>query len=496
LLDAFSEDTLATPLPTTTNRSLDEVGLAAHVDGWTSVIEDWNGVTAGSANDAVGSFVAGPSGAQGAGSYRIDLGAPVGANNGKLYFGRTLTGVPLADLTGLRYRTLTPTTNADKFQPYVNITVEGGGTNYSNLVFEPTDSQANPNAASIVNGSWNTVDAFAPGAKWRATSVLAGQPKYTYRTLTEWLALAPDLRTHSTVGGVYLVAGASSVTPGWTGYQANVDQLDITVAGTTTAYGIDNPAPAAVEGLAAANITPSGFDVSWTAAPHAVSYDVKVGGLITSQTGVTKTVTAIAASTPVLVQVRARNSAGVGPWEIVLVTTAATAALTSTMTVTPGTTTFGSTVAVGGVVKAGGAGVGGQRVTIARKYGSAWRVIGRVTTAANGSWRLAVAAGFPTSLLSASVPGYPTATATVRVAIKATVSVSKRTVRTTVAPVLTGHLVYLQVWSGGHWNAVSKTVLRTGSKASLTAPHRGAYRVVVLATHGYLQAASAAFAVR
>jgi hypothetical protein len=495
-LDGFTTDTSATPVPLTVTKSLDEVGLAAGVDGWTSVLEDWNGATAGTANNAAGAFVAGPASADGAGSYRIDLGAPVGANNGKLYFGRTMTDVPLAGLTGLSYRVHTPASNATADQPYVNITVAGGGKTYSNLVFEPTDSAANPNAASIVKGGWTTIDAFAPGAKWRATNTLAGQPTFTYHTLTEWLALAPDLHTHGIVGGIFLVAGASGITPAWTGYQAAVDQFDVTLAGTTTAYGIDNPVPASVDGLTATHVTSSGFDLAWSGTPHAVSYDVRVGAVLTSQTGVTKAVTGLAPSTSVLVQVRARNSAGVSAWEYILVTTAAPDTHAATLTVTPGTTVYGRTVVLSGVLKTNGTGAAAQRVTVALKVGARWSTLGRVTTAANGTWRLAVRATFPTSTLRATAVGFPTAVAGVRVASNPVVTVRSRTVRTTVSPVLTGRPVLLQVRSGGTWRTVVTAVLRPGSTRTFTAPRGGLYRVVVPATNGYLTGVSAAFQVR
>ncbi len=358
---------------------------------------------------------------------------------------------------------------------------------------------SNPNAASIANGTWNTIDAFAPGAKWRATNTLAGQPLNTYRTLTEWLALAPDLHTHSTVGGVYLVAGASLITPGWSSYQGYVDSLDITVAGTTTAYGIDNPAPLAVDGLAASNITSSGFDVSWSAAPHATSYDVKVGTVITSQTGVTKAVTGIAPNTAVLVQVRARNSAGVSPWEIVLATTssvATTVVRTATITMAPNPTVFGSVAIIGGVLKADGVGVAAQQVTVARKAGTRWITIGTARTTADGTWRLPIRASFRTSALHAEAAGFPTATGTLRVASKVTALVNHRTVRAYVAPVLTGHWVYLQVRSAGVWKNVTRTTLAAGSRATFTAPAAGVYRVIVPATSGYQHGISTAFAVR
>jgi hypothetical protein len=498
-LDAISTGTTTTPAPVTVAKSLDEVALAAHVDGWASVPEDWNGAADGTANGATGAFVAGPAGADGAGSYQIDLGAPVGANNGKLYFGRAMTDVALADLTGLSYRVFTPTTNATADQPYVNLTVAGGGKTYSNLVFEPNEPASNPNAASITKGGWTTIDAFAPGARWRATNTLAGQPTFTYHTLGEWLALAPDLRTHGTVGGIFLVAGASGLTPAWSGYRAAIDEFDVTLAGTTTAYAIDNPAPNPVDGLVSSNVTSTGFDLSWATAPHAVAYDVKVGNVLTSQTGTTASITGLPSSTSVLVQVRARNSAGVSAWEYLLVTTvAATPAprTTATMAVSPRTTVYGAKVLVAGVLRTNGVGTGASVVSVSVRIGTRWYSLGRATTAANGTWRLPVRATFPTATLRATAAGFPTVTTSLKVASAPAVSVRGRALRVNVAPKLTGRPVILQVRSGGAWRTVLRTLLRTGSTRTFTAPRAGTYRVVVPATNGYLAGTSAKVTVR
>ena len=273
----------------------------------------------------------------------------------------------------------------------------------------------------------------------------------------------------------------------------------MTLAGSTTAYGIDNPAPSPVDGLVSSNVTSTGFDLSWSTAPHAVSYDVKVGNVLTSQTGTTASFTGLASSTSVLVQVRARNSAGVSAWEYLLVTTSAATpppTTTAAVAVSPRTTVYGTKVLVAGVLRTNRVGTGAAVVTVSVRIGTRWYSLGRATTATNGTWRLPVRATFPTATLRATAAGFPTVTTTLKVASAPVASVRGRTVRVTVAPNLTGRPVILQVRSGGAWRTVLRTLLRTGSTRTFTARRAGTYRIVVPATNGYLAGVSAKITVR
>ncbi|HEY5136877.1 MAG TPA: hypothetical protein VIJ41_13885 [Candidatus Nanopelagicales bacterium] len=94
----------------------------------------------------------------------MSLGPVVGGNNGKYYVGRSLPGVPVGAITGFSYRVLTATTNDGVMQPYVNLTVSGGGAAYANLVYDPNDPQSNPNPLPSSNGVWRTIDPFAPAS--------------------------------------------------------------------------------------------------------------------------------------------------------------------------------------------------------------------------------------------------------------------------------------------------------------------------------------------
>jgi hypothetical protein len=169
---------------------------------------------------------------------------------------------------------------------------------------------------------------------------------------------------------------------------------------------------------------------------------------------------------------------------------------TATIAMSPSTTIFGSVVIVSGVLKADGVGVGSQLVTVSRKAGTRWITMGTARTAANGTWRLPVRTSFTTSAFRAVAVSFPTTLGTMRVASKVTVLVSQRTLRTFVAPALTGHLVYLQVRVGGVWKNVTHTLLSVGSRTTFTARSAGVYRVIVPSTEGYMHGISATFTVR
>ena len=265
------------PSPAVTTRTLTPASLASHVGGWQAFPEpDWT-------STAAGRFVDGPSGASGPGSVRVSLGPVVGGNNGKYYVGRSLPGVPVGAITGFSYRVLTATTNNGVVQPYVNLTVSGGGAAYANLVYDPNDPQSNPNPLPSSNGVWRTIDPFAPASRWRNTRAISGAPAWSYHTLAEWLALAPDLTTHPTVGGVYVISGASNVYAPWTDYVAYLDSFDLTVAGIETVDSFDAGAPLSPTSLVAGAVQPRSATLTWvpdagTAFAPVDSYEVVVDG--------------------------------------------------------------------------------------------------------------------------------------------------------------------------------------------------------------------------
>ena len=320
-IDALSQQSTATPTPVTSARTLDPTALATHVGGWQAFREtDWP-------SSATGAIVTGPSGSLGDGSFRVDLGpvtsdpATSTSNNGKYYLGRSLPGVPLADLTGLSYRVLTDTANAGTAQPYTMLTVAGGGATYANLVYDPSDPASNPSALPTTNGVWRTFDPFSPTAKWRNSRTLAGKPAWTYRSLIDWMQLAPDLALHPTLGGVYLAFGASGVTSSWTNYVAHVDGLDLTVSGTRAVDSFAPGDPLSPSALVASDIEPTRATLSWTpdagtAFAPVGSYEVVVDGTpqTVSASTLTLDVTTLAPGSTHRASVRAVLGPLHGPW--------------------------------------------------------------------------------------------------------------------------------------------------------------------------------------
>ena len=175
-IDGLTQTTVQSPAAAVTSRVIEPTDLATHVGGWQAFREP------GWPSSATGRITAGPSGALGDGTFRVDLGpvttnpATSSDNNGKYYLGRSIPGVPLGDVTGLSYRVLTDEANTGAAQPYTMLTVAGGGASYANLVFDPSDPASNPSAVPTTNGVWRTFDPFSPTAKWRNTRTIAGKP--------------------------------------------------------------------------------------------------------------------------------------------------------------------------------------------------------------------------------------------------------------------------------------------------------------------------------
>jgi hypothetical protein len=276
-IDAVQQASGITPTPPLTPRTMTPTDLANAVGGWQAFRESsWP-------NSATARFVDGPAGTSGPGSMKVSLGPVVSGNNGKYYLGRSVPNVPLGDVTGFSYSIYTPTTNNGVMQPYVNIPISGGGVTYANLVYDPNDPASNPNAVPSSNGVWRTFDPFSPTAKWRATRVLAGKPTWTYRTLAEWLQLAPDLRTHPAVGGVFVVFGASSVYTPWTDFVGYLGGFDLTVAGGRTVDSFDLGPMLPPASVVVSDLTTHSAKVSWTLAPGTLfapydGYEVVVDG--------------------------------------------------------------------------------------------------------------------------------------------------------------------------------------------------------------------------
>ena len=313
-IDSVQQASGPTPAASVTTRTMTPTDLANGVGGWQAFKET------GWVSSATSQFVDGPTGSPGAGSLKVSLGPVVGTNNGKYYLGRSLPDVPLGDLTGFSYSIYTEPTNNGVMQPYVNIPISGGGVTYANLVYDPNDAMSNPNPLPATNGVWRTFDPFSPTAKWRATRVIAGKPTWTFRTLSEWLQLAPDLRTHSVAGGVFVVFGASSVYAPWTDFVGYLGGYDLTVAGGRVVDSFDAGLPLSPLTVTASDLAPRSATITWTVDPGTTfapidGYEVVVDG--TPQTvGPTTTSLDVSPLTPGSthrVSVRAFRGAEHGP---------------------------------------------------------------------------------------------------------------------------------------------------------------------------------------
>jgi 5-hydroxyisourate hydrolase-like protein (transthyretin family) len=430
-IDGLTQTTAASAVAPVTTRVIEPTDLATNVGGWQAFREP------GWPSSATGRITSGPSGALGDGTFRVDLG-PVTTNpangvpnNGKYYLGRSIPGVPLGDVTGLSYRVLTAGTNTGAAQPYTMLTVAGGGASYANLVFDPSDPASNPSAVPTTNGVWRTFDAFSPTAKWRATRTLAGKPTWTYRTLLEWLQLAPDLTLHPVLGGVYLTFGASSVSPTWTDYVAYVDGLDVTVSGARTVDSFAPGAPLSPTSLVASDLAPRSATLTWTPDPALEfgpidGYEVIVDGTPQSVSASTLTldVSPLTPGSTHRAAVRAVRGSEHGPWVSTSFETpaipapaAVTGLVASSITRTSATVSWDASAVVGdgavdkyevsvdGAVGVVGSGVTSRSLT-GLLPGTAHTVVVRAHN--ESGWGDPVSVSFTTNDLDRRTPGAPT----------------------------------------------------------------------------------------
>ncbi len=139
--------------------------------------------------------------------------------------------------------------------------------------------------------------------------------------------------------------------------------------GTTTG-GCSLPAPA---GLAAANVADNSFTLSWASVSGAVSYDVSVGGSVTTVSGTSTSVAGLTAGTAYACKVRANCESGSSAYsQEVTVTTTGSNCVTGPVTLTlkfdnyPAETSW--SLASGGSTVASGSGYTAKNGTITETF--------------------------------------------------------------------------------------------------------------------------------
>lgn len=198
------------------------------VDGSSWILVENNGGT--------GSFVEGPdTPPAGAGAFRMETPSTGSKVNLKT---AVLAGTPLADIGGMSYATWRSSASVGAtFQvPSVNMEIftnlDGPGTGYATLVYEPIYSHG---AAAIVDDTWQTWDTFDGGqAVWwttRPIGVICATSCFV--AWEDIVAAAPD--------GVLATYGVNQGS-GNEGIVAATDALSITVSGRTTTFDLE-PAP-------------------------------------------------------------------------------------------------------------------------------------------------------------------------------------------------------------------------------------------------------------
>lgn len=168
---------------------------------------------------------------------------------------------------------------------------------------------------------------------------------------------------------------------------------------------------------------------------------------------------------------------------------------TSTMSATPHKVTYGTRVTVAGVLRASGAGAGGQAVTIARKAGTGWVQAGTATTGADGSWSTQVVVPQATTL-RATAAGYPTATTAVKVRLRVKAKPKPHALKVKVSPTQPGDKVRLYKVTGNDATRVAVAHLDSRSKVKFRDLRKGRYQAVAKRAHGYAKGTSEVVKVR
>lgn len=159
-------------------------------------------------------------------------------NNDKVYlFNYDHVGVAMSDIDTISYATYRIATNSPDQVPSLNFQVDVNGDNpggFTTLVYEPTYSHG---AAAIIDGVWQTWDAFDGGAaKWWSTNAIPGV--CAFNCFIEWSDILNANPDAVIVGAIGVNQGGGN--PGLT---AATDALTIGYGGMTTVYDFELEAP-------------------------------------------------------------------------------------------------------------------------------------------------------------------------------------------------------------------------------------------------------------
>lgn len=187
--------------------------------------------------DGTGEFAAGPADPPyGTGSFHMSTSTMDGKST---LITTNQNGAPLADLTGIDYHTYRDGSSSSPsyIAPSINVAiftnVDGPGTGFATLVFEPLYSYGND---AVQDDIWQWWDTTAPtqtgfaGGWWTTRDVGSICAFTCYTTLADLQAQAPD----ATILGIGVNVGRGPAS-----FVGAVDGLSLTMAGSTTTYDFE-----------------------------------------------------------------------------------------------------------------------------------------------------------------------------------------------------------------------------------------------------------------
>ncbi len=261
--------------------------------------------------------------------------------------------------------------------------------------------------------------------------------------------------------------------------------------------------PGAVSGIAVSNLSDKGFNLAWTPAAGATSYEVNVGGVVSSVTTPSMVVTGLTPNTPYLVTVTGHNAQGNGAAGVAMAVTSPVQDTTTHLTFAASATTvtYHGKVTFKATVKRGTSALAGAHVTLQRYLPThVWAAVATMTTSAQGvaAVTLTDSATAYYRVLTATSPAVTSGAikVNVRSAVtdKLSASSAKRNaviaVTGSVSPKLTGARVMIQRKVGAKWVGLTHTFVSSKSKYSanvkLTSAGTWQIRVLVAPRSGYL----------
>ena len=264
------------------------------------------------------------------------------------------------------------------------------------------------------------------------------------------------------------------------------------------------PGPGAVSGIAVSGLSGTGFQLTWTPADGATSYEVDVNGVVSSTTSPSTVVTGLNPGTPYLVTISGRNAQGNGAVGVVLAVTSPAADTTTHLTFSAsGTTvTYQGKVTFKATVMSGSSPLAGTHITLQRQLPShPWVSVMALTTNAQGVAAATVRASATAYFRLVADTSPAAAGGSIKVNVTTAVSDhlsasrvrrnASITVTGSVSPKLSGAKVVVEVPKvGTRWITVGHAVVsaksRYTARVRLNAAGTWQLRVRVAARNGYL----------